>query len=310
MGTRYTGSILIAAGLCILCGCNHKKPVTDRPAKPRQQQKSVRPDSLPDVNDKPQGKTAKPVSFNENLAGFFARYVNDNGMVDYKTLRPKRLELIELLREFDRLSVKEYDSWSEKEKIAFWINAYNLCTIKVVIDNYPIKASRYMLLFYPASSIRQVSKPWTGYTFEIMQVKYTLREIEQLIVLKQFNEPRVCFALSYASIDGPRLRNEPYTGPKLEKQLDEQVKNFISNERGFNINRRKSDVYLSAIFKWHAEALTKKFGTDRKFTDQSPDIRTALNFISGYIPRRDVDYLERKNYSVEYLKFDWTLNEQ
>ena len=244
------------------------------------------------------------------MTGFFNSYIDDKGMVDYKRLRPKRLELIQILREFDQLAPKEYDSWPKAEKIAFWINAYNLCTVKVIIDNYPIQASRYMTIFYPANSIRQISKPWTKYDFSIMQVKYTLREIDRRILLRQFDEPKVCFALSYASLDGPRLRNEAYTGRKLEQQLDQQVRSLIENKRGFNIDREEGKVYLSATFKWYANVLGRRFATDRKFIDQQPDVRTALNFISNYVSRADVDYLERKAYSVEYLKFDWTLNEQ
>ncbi len=313
MGTRFLTFISIAAGLCIICGCDNKGPITGRPVRTEQHlepNEPVEDTSLPDVNDKPQDIPAPAVTFNENSAEFLSRYVDDDGMVDYKKLRPKRMELIQVLRHFDQLSTKKYDSWPEPEKIAFWINAYNLCTIKVVIDNYPIQASRYMTLFYPANSIRQISKPWTTYEFSIMQVKYTLREIERRILLRQFDEPRSCFALSHAGVDIPHLRNEPYTGRKLEKQLDEQVRSCIGNKQGFSIDRGKGKVYLSVIFKWYADVLSKKYGTDRKFIDQQPDVRTALNFISNYVSRVDCDFLERKAYSIEYTKYDWTLNEQ
>lgn len=313
MGTRLLIFILVAGVVGIVCGCGHRDPAAARPVQPeqrRQHEEPVEAASLPDVNDGPQGKRAPAVSFNENLAEFLSCYVDDNGMVDYKKLRPKRLELIQALREFDQLSPKEYDSWPVPEKVAFWINAYNLCTIKVIIDNYPIKASRYMTLFYPANSIRQISKPWTKYEFSIMQVEYTLREIERRILLRQFDESRVCFALSYASMGGPRLRNEPYTGEKLEKQLDEQVRSFIENKRGFRIDREEEEVYLSAIFKWYADVLGGKFAANKKFVDQEPDIRTALNFISNYVSRADRDFLERKAYSVKYIRYDWALNEQ
>jgi hypothetical protein len=331
MGTRFLILFLITMGLGIICGCGNREPTTTQPVQPEQSvsaaslpdheegpegtfsqqpdKKAPQVDKVADVNDSPQDQGAKAVSFNENLADFFSCYINSDGMVNYKKLRPKRLELIQVLREFDQLAPKEYDSWPKTEKIAFWINAYNLCTIKVIIDNYPIQASRYMILFYPANSIRQISKPWTKYDFSIMQVKYTLREIDRRILSRQFDEPRVCFALSYASLDGPRLRNEPYTGRKLEQQLDEQVRSFIDNKRGFNIDTEKGEVYLSAIFKWYANILARRFGTDRKFTDKKPEIRTALNFISNYVSRAKVDFLERKAYSVEYIKFDWTLNE-
>ncbi len=312
MGTRLYIFILTIMGLCIIYGCNDKSPITDRRVKTRQDQEpneAVEAALLPDVNDRPQSKTAPPATFNKNLAELLNSYVDDKGMVDYKKLRPKRLELIQVLREFDQLDPKEYDSWPETEKISFWINAYNLCMLKVVINNYPIKASRYMTLFYPANSIRQISKPWSNYEFGIMQVKYTLREIDRQILSRQFDEPRVFFALSYASMDSPPLRNEPYTGPKLDKQLDEQVRNFIKNTRGFKIDREEKEIYLSVLFKWYSRVLARKFSTNKKFTDRQPDIRTALNFISNYISRTDRDYLERKVYSVKYIKYDWALNE-
>jgi hypothetical protein len=336
MGTQLAVLILIISGLAAVCGCVDEELAVVRPVRPEppvevpslpeveqsavapsQQpdepapiEKASRPEEIADVNDEPREKKAPELSFNENLSEFFDRYVDARGMVDYKRLRPGRLELIQVMREFDQLSPKEYDSWPEPEKIAFWINAYNLCTIKVVIDNYPIQASRYMTLFYPANSIRQISKPWTEYDFSIMNVKYTLREIDRRILARQFDEPRVCFALSYASMDGPRLRNEPYTGKKLEQQLDEQVRNFIHGERGFRIGRGEKEVYLSATFKWYENLLAGKFGTDRKFIDKEPGVRAVLNFISNYISRADRDFLERKSYSVEYMKYDWTLNEQ
>jgi hypothetical protein len=313
MGTRFIIIILAAFLAGLITGCNGGESTDNQPPGPEQYQepdKPVKAVPLPDVNDRPRGKTPSPAAFNKNLAEFLSAYVDDKGRVDYKKLRLKRLELIQVLREFDELAPKKYDSWPETEKIAFWINAYNLCTIKVVIDNYPIKASRYMTLFYPANSIRQISRPWTMHKFSIMQVEYTLREIEQRILLRQFSEPRICFTLSYASMDGPHLRNEPYTGPRLDKQLDEQVRSFIGNKQGFYIDKENEDVYLSVIFKWYAEHLAKKFGTDNKFIDHPPEIRTALNFISSYLSRADVDFLERKDYSVEYIKYDWTLNEQ
>jgi len=332
MGTRLLILILITVGLGMVPGCGDKEPTTAQPVQPEESveaaslpdvkkgpedaplqqpdKKAPQVDKVADVNDKPQSKEPQAISFNENLAEFLSSYVDDKGMVDYKKLRPKRLELIQVLREFDQLAPKKYDSWPEAEKIAFWINAYNLCTIKVIIDNYPIKASRYMTLFYPANSIRQILKPWTKYDFSIMQVKYTLREIDRRILSRQFDEPRVYFALSYASLDDPRLRNESYTGRKLEQQLDEQVRTFINNKRGFNIDRDKGKVYLSAMFKWYADALARRFGTDSKFVDRQPEVRAALNFISDYLSRADVDYLKRKDYSVEYIKYDWALNEQ
>ena len=36
----------------------------------------------------------------------------------------------------------------------------------------------------------------------------------------------------------------------------------------------------------------------------------CLNFISGYLGEDDRKYLETGTYSIEYLSYDWSLNEQ
>ena len=79
---------------------------------------------------------------------------------------------------------------------------------------------------------------------------------------------------------------------------------------GFKIDKANQRVYLSAIFKeWYGNNFIRSYGTDKKFTDKKPVIRAALNFISNYVSREDADWLARKNYTVEFLKYDWTLNE-
>jgi len=250
------------------------------------------------------------VSFHNNCAGILSTYVDDNGRVNYKKLKLKREKLRKVLGTFALLDPNEYGSWPVKDKIAFWINAYNLFTLKIVIDHYPIKPSRFRTIRYPAKSIMQIPKVWTKNAVTVMGVKYSLREIERNILLREFDDVRVCFALSYASTSSPALRNEPYTGSGLDRQLDEQVKAFLSSPYGFKIDRKKPRVYLSAIFKeWYAGSFISKYGTDSKFPDKKPVVRAALNFISNYVSRKDADFLARKDYSVEFITYNWTLNE-
>jgi len=248
----------------------------------------------------------------ERWAQVLSTYVDSNGLVDYKVLRRKRVELIAAVRELGSVRVSEYYIWDDEERMAFWINVYNACTLKVVIDNYPIKPSRYKIFFYPRNSIMHIYKPWTKYEFQIMREKYTLREIERGILLRQFDEPRVCLALSYASLSSPMLRTEPYSGRTLDRQLDEQVKAFILSQRGFRIDRNERTVYVSAIFKdsQYGSCFISRYGTDEMFVDKEPAERAVLNFISDYVSRKDRDFLIRKNYTVKYMKYDWRLNEQ
>jgi len=124
-------------------------------------------------------------------------------------------------------------------------------------------------------------------------------------------DPRVYLALNYATQSGPPLRTQPYRGRDLDKQLDEQVKRFLASPRGLQIDRRNRVVRLSALFKpsWRGKEFVARHGTDKKFKNREPATRAVLNFLTNYLSREDVEFLEVENYSLEYLNFDWRLND-
>ncbi len=144
-----------------------------------------------------------------------------------------------------------------------------------------------------------------------MDEEFTLQEIEQRFFRKEFDEPRAFFALSHATLSSPPLRNEPYYGGKLDEQLDEQAKKFLSNPLAFKIDRNKQRVYLSSILqpKQFGSEFVNKYGTNKKFKDQQPAVRAVLSFITNYISAQDKHFLEVENYSVEYMRYDWRLND-
>ena len=200
-------------------------------------------------------------------------------------------------------------SWSNNEKIAFWINAHNIFTLKLIIDNYPIQPKWY-LINYPDSSIMQIVGGREKKYFKIMGMEYTLREIEKEILMKRFRDPRIFFALSYASMGGAFLLNEPYYPDKLDQQLDEQARKFLLSSRGLRIDRTKKIIFLADIFNWYKPVFIAKYGSIKKFRDRQPHIQSYLNFIVDYISPDNVGYFESANYKVEFQLYDWHLNEQ
>jgi hypothetical protein len=249
--------------------------------------------------------------FHNKCAEILRTFVKEDGMVDYNGLRRKRLELKELLGEFDKQDPKDYESWSREDKIAFWINAYNIQMLNIITNNFPIKASKILSIFWGAHSIRHIKGILTDYKFMVMDEEFTLAEVEKRLFSGQFDDPRIYLAIAYASLSGPPLRNEPYYGYKLNEQLEEQTRRFLSSQQGFAIDRNRGVVHLSALFQpaWRGKEFVMKFGTDKKFKDQQTEARAVLNFISKYIPEQDVSFLEVGNYSVEYIKYDWTVND-
>ena len=252
-------------------------------------------------------------AFNLSFAGLLKEYVDARGLVNYSKLRRFRLELNNAAEKLANLKPEVYITWSQNEKIAFWINAYNICTLKGIIDNYPIKPSRFMLLFYPANSVMHIRGLRNETYFMIMGIQYTLEEIEKDILLGRFEEPRTCFAVSYGTISSAALRTEPYIGKVLEKQLDEQIKNYLIRSDALRIDETNKVVYLSPIFRlyrWNEDAFLKRYGTNKLFREHQQTDRAALNFIKDYISQANAEFLKRKEYSVEYIKYNWQLNEQ
>jgi hypothetical protein len=270
----------------------------------------IEPDKLAAEETEPERKAPfERSAFYDKCEHVFSAYVDEEGMADYKTLRRKRAELIDAAREFDRVHPAEKMSWSRNEKIAFWINAHNIFTVKLIVDNYPIEP-RWYLINYPDSSIMHIVGGRDKKYFKVMGMEYTLREIEREILLERFKDPRIFFALSYASMGGAFLRNEAYQAEKLDEQLDEQVKKFLSSPRGMRIDRTKKIVFLSDIFNWYKKAFVEKYGSIKKFREHQLPIRAYLNFIINYVSDGDVSHLKSNDYVVRFQLYDWRLNEQ
>ena len=262
-------------------------------------------------------KPLPKVTFHHKCADLLNDFVDDNGMVDYSTLRRQRLRLMNLLKEFAELDPNEYNSWPKNDKIAFWLNAYNTHTLKIIVDNYPIQSLRYMHIFpgWGPHSIRHINKNIDGIKnqkFIVMDEEFTLTEIEERFFRKQFKEPKAFFAICDAILSSPPLRNEPYYGHKLYQQLDDQAEKFLNSPQGFWIDRENETVYLSAILKpgWDGKEFVTEYHTDKKFKDQTPAVRAVLNFVTNYISQIDKSFLETQIYNIKYIKYDWRLNDQ
>jgi hypothetical protein len=272
--------------------------VASRPAEPNEAARPAEPAS---------GLTR----FYEEYATILQTYVREDGWVDYATLNRHRLDLKSLLSQIDELDPNVYRAWPRQEELAFWVNAYNLKMLEVIERNYPIQSSRWLRLTWPPSDIRHIRGIWTDYKFIVMDEEFTLAAVEQQFFDKTFGDPRVYLAIMYATRSGPPLRREPYRGNGLNRQLDEQVRRFLSSPRGLQIDRRNMVVHLSAIFKpsWHGKEFVARYGTDRKFKDRDPATRAVLSFLTNYLSREDVDFLEVENYTLAYMNFDWRLND-
>ncbi|MBU1078034.1 MAG: DUF547 domain-containing protein [Spirochaetes bacterium] len=237
------------------------------------------------------------------------KHLNRRNMVFYSGLKKDRADLDSFVALLKSLPEKKYNGWSKKEKIAFWINAYNGLTLKAIIDHYPIESSFFGSIRFPKNSIRQISGVWDEIEFDVMGRKMTLNDIEHQTLRKKFNEPRIHLALVCAALGCPPLRREPFMGVGLNEQLDDQAEQFFGNQEKFRIDHKGKTIYLSKIFKWFGKDFIGKYGTSERFKEYNEEENAVLNFVSRYLNNEDIKKLEREEYDIEYLDYDWTLNE-
>jgi hypothetical protein len=316
---KYIG-IISAAVLLLSLGCEQQQGGAAPPPLASSQSASAKTTVEPNTQAESNSAKLQPTPASRASAAelcnkcteFLGKHVDQHGMVDYKTLLRRKLELVAILDRFKTLDPNEYNSWSKEDKIAFWINGYNLEFIRIILDNYPIESTRALRLFWPPNSIMHIKGIWDGHKFMIMDEEFTLKEIDERFFQKEFNEPRVFFAIFYGSVSGVPLRNEAYCGEKLSAQLDDQVKKFLAGANAFKIDRQNQMVYLSPILQsaWYGQQFVANYGTDRKFKQLDPPARAVLNFLTKYLSSQNVSFLETGNYSVQYMRYDWTLNER
>lgn len=222
---------------------------------------------------------------NKIFANVLQKYVTD-GLLNYKDLKQDQ----EFETYLNQISKTNPSGLSEKEEIAFWINAYNAFTLKIIIDNYPLKSINDIQ--FGEKSV------WDENFISINKKKYSLNDIEHKILRVKFKEPRIHFAIVCASTSCPILRNEAYEAVKLDTQLQESAIIFLrDNKRNtFDIKQKKAEI--SKIFEWFSE----DFGKSE---------RETLKYISKFLPedvRKDINQ-NLNSWSVSYKKYDWNLNE-
>lgn len=213
------------------------------------------------------------------------KHVDDQGMVNYKGLKEDRSKLKSYLTMLGENPPQE--SWSDNQKLAYWINAYNAFTLELILRHYPVKSIKDI-----GSTIKIpfVSTAWDVKFIRIGDEEYDLNNIEHGIIRKEFDEPRIHFALVCAAVSCPKLQNNAYFPDKLDAQLTRAAKEFLSNPEK-NAIKNSHKVQLSKLFDW--------YGGD--FNNDG----TLVDYLNQYSPVQ-----LNKNTKIEWMDYNWALNEQ
>ena len=215
------------------------------------------------------GKTIDHKQWNDLVQ----KHVSGKGNVDYKGFKKDAAALQSYLNVLAKNLPEK--SWSKNAVLAYWINAYNAYTVKLILDHYPVK------------SIKKIDSPWDNEFFTLGSKKYSLGEIEHKI-LRKMNEPRIHFAINCASFSCPNLANEAYTETELEKQLETVARSFVNDKTKNTITPDK--IEISSIFDW--------FSGDFKTKG------TLIDYLNKYSSTKI-----NKSAKVKFKEYNWNLNE-
>ena len=229
------------------------------------------------------------------------RYAQDGNAsrVDYAGFARERPALKAVLAAYSKVTRAEFDAWSKPQQQAFLYNAYNAFTIEKILTRYP-----------DIRSIRDFGSvfgnPWKDKFFTLFGQPSYLDQIEHEILRKDgvYDDPRVHVAVVCASIGCPMLRKEAFTANRLEAQLEDAMRRFLSDRSRNRYNAQARRLEVSKIFDWYGKDFERGH---RGYTS----VRATLARYADLLADRPEDRaaIRAPGVEVTFLDYDWALND-
>jgi hypothetical protein len=200
-----------------------------------------------------------------------SQYVCKKG-VAYAELKTNAALLKQCAAEFSTMSPASFSLLDSKAQIAWCINAYNFFTVKLIVDNFPVR------------SIKDISKPWDIPLIPFEGKSISLNQLEHTVLRSRYKEPRIHCAINCASISCPALQSVPFTQDNLDSMLDASARQFLNDPTKNIVSNKRSR--LSKIFDWYGKDFESLGGVE-SFLAAQTGIHTA---------------------SIQYLPYNWNLN--
>jgi hypothetical protein len=234
--------------------------------------------SAPSLNS-----TAQPIS-HASWDSLLRQHVDEHGLVNYQAMLKDSNELTAYLNLLSQ-NAPNKKKWTAAEQMAYWINAYNAFTVKLILDHYPVQSIKDI-----KNGIPFVNTVWDIKFFKIAGAAFDLNNIEHGILRKDFADPRIHFALVCASMSCPKLQNFAFTAEQLDAQLEQAARAFLNDPFRNEINNKP--VQLSKILDWY-------------WTDFKDQYAGPYALINKYT---DLNVSEEE--TIQFLEYNWELNEQ
>jgi len=221
------------------------------------------------------------------------RYLTGDGRVMYEALkRDSATDKDHPLRRYSEsiqsVSRAEFDRWTEVDRKAFLINAYNALTVQLIVSHHPVKTIRDIGGFF--------TKAWDVKFFKLLDGTVTsLDPIEHKLLRPLFRDERIHAAVNCASISCPPLSHEPFVGNRLDAQLDDQMRRWLADRSLNEYEAQAGAIKISKIFDWY----------EKDFADWGGGIRNVVRKYGPEAARAAVG----KGARITFMDYDWRLNE-
>ena len=204
-----------------------------------------------------------------------------DGQVDYPAIQADGM-LDGYLRELNHIDPTKLAR--RQDQLAFWINAYNAFAVQGILDHYsPMTLwGRY--------------RYFIGRDYRVGGTTINLYNLEREVLIEQFHEPLMHFAIVCASTSCPKLQSWAYQPEQLDHQLVQAAKAFINDPTRNRFDRKQKVASLSMIFHWFEKDFASASGS-------------VLSYLARYVEDPELaQELTQPGYRIEYLDYDWSLN--
>ncbi len=224
------------------------------------------------------------------------RHVDDRGRVDYAAVAEDP-GLDAFLAELAAVPPDRVAAFSDEQKVAFYVNAYNAITFATIVAAMP------------TDSIRDIRPdPWEATRWTVGGRRMSLNEIEHKKLRRDLSEPRVHFVLVCAAVSCPVLPDRAVLPEGLDEQLERAARAFFTDPARNRVDRSSRKVYLSRILDWYGDdfigAEAPELKLDRLDAKEAAVVRT----MAKYLGEADRAFLAEGDFTIVLSEYDWSLN--
>jgi len=214
-------------------------------------------------------KVETPVTYRFPKYGQLLKEFVKDSSVDYAALKKSAL-LKESLKEIAHISpAKMID---DKERLSYWLNAYNLIVIKVCADRFPIK------------DIKELGNDPTRRKFTVGGDKFSMQaiKVDKIEPLLNDNFPEEVFLMCGGAMGNPAILDHPVEPEKMDKDMKAASYLWVIDPGNVQYDKYKGKFEVGPFLQWYEGLFAKRYGSAMDFVISflNPEAQEAISNVT------------------------------